>query len=127
MKEISYPKELLADIYHAIHAHSFSANIHTKTLEARIVQDADRIDALGALGLARCLMYSAYKGRPLYDSLDPFASKRELNEERFAIDHFYTKLLKLPNSIKTEHGKILADKRCDFLKIFLETLKEEIQ
>jgi uncharacterized protein len=127
LKEISYPKELLADIYHAIHAHSFSANIHTKTLEARIVQDADRIDALGALGLARCLMYSAYKGRPLYDSLDPFASKRELNEERFAIDHFYTKLLKLPNSIKTEHGKILADKRCDFLKIFLETLKEEIQ
>jgi len=127
LKEISYPQEFLGDIHHAVHAHSFSANIETNTLEARIVQDADRIDALGALGLARCLMYSASKNRPLYDSSDPFASKRELDEDKFAIDHFYTKLLKLPNSTKTEHGKRLANKRCEFLLVFLKTLKEEIK
>jgi len=127
LKENNYPSKFLGRIHHSIHAHSFSANIQTDTLEARIVQDADRIDALGALGLARCLMYSASKDRPLYDSKDPFASNRELDEEKFAIDHFYTKLLKLPDSTKTEHGKYLANKRCEFLKLFLKTLKEEIQ
>lgn len=126
LREVNYPAEYLSAIHHAIHAHSFSAKIPTMTLEAEIVQDADRIDALGALGLARCIMYSAAQNRPLYDSVDPFAENRELDEQAFAIDHFYTKLLKLPDSIKTKNGKALANKRCTFLRLYLTTLKEEI-
>jgi uncharacterized protein len=126
LREVGYPAKYLCAIHHAIHAHSFSANIPTMTLEAEVVQDADRIDALGALGLSRCLMYSAKQNRPLYDSVDPFASQRELNEQSFAIDHFYTKLLKLPDSIKTRSGVALANIRCDFIKAYLAQLKDEI-
>ena len=126
LKTISYPDEYLEDIHHAIHAHSFSANIETKTIEAKIVQDADRMDALGAIGLARCIAYSTIKERPLYDPTDPFAENRELDEGRFAIDHFYTKLLKLPNSMNTEAGKLIARQRADFLQSFLDNLKHEL-
>lgn len=126
LKTISYPSEYFDAIHHAIHAHSFSANIETKTLEAKIVQDADRIDALGALGLARCLAYSAVKNRDLYDHKDPFAENRELNESKFAIDHFYTKLFKLPESMKTESGKEIAKTRAKFLHQFIDALKDEI-
>ena len=57
LTSINYPSKYFEEIHHAIHSHSFSANITTKTLSAKIVQDADRIDALGALGISRCLMY----------------------------------------------------------------------
>lgn len=123
---ISYPEEFFEAIHHAIHAHSFSANIDTLTLEAEIVQDADRIDALGALGLARCLAYSAKKDRALYDSNDPFAENRAFDESKFAIDHFETKLLRLSETMKTKSGNKLAEVRTSFLKDFLSHLKTEI-
>lgn len=126
LKTVSYPEEYLDDIHHAIHAHSFSANIEAKTIEAKVVQDADRMDALGAIGLARCIAYSTIKERPLYDPADPFAENRELDEAKFAIDHFYTKLLKLPNLMKTEAGKLIAKQRADFLQSFLDNLKHEL-
>lgn len=127
LKSISYPEEYYADIHHAIHAHSFSANVETETIEAKVVQDADRIDALGAIGLARCISYSAGKNRKLYCAKDPFAESRELNEKEYAIDHFYTKLLTLPKTMKTAYGKELAQERADFLQLFLDNLKKEIE
>ena len=78
LESINYPEDLLAPIYHAIEAHSFSANIATKTLEARIVQDADRLEALGAIGIARCLLTGGSMGTPLYEPSDPFAANRDL-------------------------------------------------
>lgn len=126
LKKISYPSEYYDAIHHAIHSHSFSANIEPTTVEAMVVQDADRIDALGALGLARCLAYSAKKDRTLYDHEDPFAENRDLDESSFAIDHFYTKLLKLHETMNTDSGKKLAAKRTEFLHSFIDSLKEEI-
>jgi uncharacterized protein len=126
LTSINYPKEYLEAIHHAIHSHSYSANIETKTLEAKVVQDADRIDALGALGLSRCLMYSASKNRPLYDKNDPFAENRELDDNNSAIDHFYTKLQTLPSTMKTTTGKEIADFRWQYIEDFLSQLKSEI-
>jgi uncharacterized protein len=126
LKSIDYPSEYYEEIHHAIHSHSFSANIETKTLSAKIVQDADRIDALGALGISRCLMYSSMKNVPLYDSSDPFAENRELNDKSSAIDHFYTKLEKLPNTMKTQEGKKIAGKRWEYMVSFINQLKSEI-
>lgn len=126
LKDIKYPDKFLDDIHHAIHAHSFSANIEANSLSAKIVQDADRLDALGALGIARCLMYSANVNRPLYNSEDPFAKERKLSDENNAIDHFFTKLKKLPETMKTASGKDLAFKRWSFMELYIEELKKEI-
>lgn len=126
LRGINYPEQFLDEIHHAIHAHSFSANIETKTLSAKIVQDADRLDALGALGIARCLMYSASVERPLYNSNDPFAENRELSDEDNAIDHFFTKLQTLPDTMKTNTGKDIALKRWDFMEDYIYELKNEI-
>ncbi|MEH0374061.1 HD domain-containing protein, partial [Vibrio mimicus] len=72
LNEIGYPKEYHDAIKHAIIAHSFSANVQPDTLEAKIVQDADRLDALGAIGIARCIQVSTNLGVGLYDATDPF-------------------------------------------------------
>jgi len=87
-----FPTELYAGIAHAIRAHSFSAGIVPETLEAKIVQDADRLESLGAIGLARVFYVSGALSRPLFDSLDPFATERPLDDTQYTLDHFQTKL-----------------------------------
>lgn len=126
LKEIGYPEEFHEAIYHAIHAHSFSANVETETLEAKVVQDADRLDALGALGIARCLMYSGSVGTPLYNVEDPFALSREWSDASGAIDHFYTKLQTLPKTMKTDAGIAMANHRWSFMELYLAELRGEV-
>lgn len=126
LTEIDYPMQWIEPIAHAIQAHSFSANIAPETLEAKVVQDADRLDALGAVGLARCLMVGERLGRPLYDPLDPFCEAREADDGRFTIDHFYTKLFKLPALMQTDAGRQEAQRRADYLQAFLDQLRSEI-
>ena len=126
LKENNYPNEYLEDIYHAIQAHSFSANIDTQSLEAKVVQDADRLDALGAIGLARCLMVGERLGLQIYDTKDPFCRTRTADDRQFVIDHFYVKLLKLPQTMKTTGGRQEAQKRADFLRLFLRQLEQEL-
>ena len=82
LKKIDYPAEYYSRIFHAIEAHSFSANIETKTLEANVVQDADRLDALGAIGISRCLIVSTTMGSELYSTEDPFCDERTPNDKR---------------------------------------------
>ena len=126
LESVNYPADLLAQIYHAIEAHSFSANIPTETLEARIVQDADRLEAVGAIGLARCFLTGGSMGTPLYEPADPFAENRDLDDRRYTLDHFYCKLLGLVDTMNTEAGKAEAVKRTDYLKAFLKQLGSEI-
>ncbi|MFP8968050.1 HD domain-containing protein [Pokkaliibacter sp. CJK22405] len=113
-------------IHHAIHAHSFSANVEAKTLEACIVQDADRLDALGAIGLARTFMVGGQLQRALYALNDPFCQERLPDDKRYGLDHFYTKLLLLEESFKTEAGRQEAKKRTAYMKEYLEELRREI-
>lgn len=127
LSEMSYPQQYLKQIYHAIEAHSFSANITTTTQEARVVQDADRLDALGAIGVARCFMVNGQLMRPLYNVEDPFCELREPNDQLFCIDHFYKKLFKLPDTMSTQAGKKEGAKRVEFMKSFLSQLNTEIR
>jgi uncharacterized protein len=121
-----FPPEKIAAIHHAIHAHSFSANVETKTTEAKILQDADRMEALGATGIAR-LFYTAGKmNAALYHANDPLATERIPDDKQFALDHIEVKLLKLPATMKTKTGQILAEKEADFIREFREKLVEEI-
>jgi len=126
LESVQYPSDLLPQIYHAIEAHSFSANIPAETLEARIVQDADRLEAVGAIGIARCFLTGGSMGTPLYEPSDPFAQNRDLDDRRYTLDHFYCKLLGLADTMKTEAGKAEAIKRTGYMKAFLQQLGVEI-
>lgn len=123
---IDYPDDLLDAVRHAIEAHSFSAGIPAETTEAKVVQDADRLDSLGAIGIARCLLVGGRLDRPLLSSEDPFCDQREPDDSRFTLDHFYAKLLTLPATMQTEAGRKMAEHRAQVMKNYLDTLREEI-
>lgn len=127
LQKIAYPAHYLPDIHHAIAAHSFSAKITPRTLEAQVVQDADRLDSLGAIGLARCLMLGGAMGRRLYDPLAPFPQARPVDDRRNTIDHFFVKLLHLAEQMHTRSGRAEALTRTDFLRAFLRQLDDELQ
>ena len=126
LAELNYPVKYFQPIHHAIVAHSFSANIKPITLEAKIVQDADRLDALGAIGLTRCIQVSAGLERPLYHTSDPFCQSRSPDDSKYTIDHFYKKLLSIKDSVHTNAAKAEANKRTLFMKVFLAQLKSEV-
>ncbi len=113
-------------VAHAIAAHSFSAGIAPQTLEARILQDADRLEAIGAIGIARCFYTAGRMGSALYDPADPAAAHRPLDDRAFAIDHFRAKLLTLEGGFQTAAGRRLARERTQFTADFLAAFEEEI-
>ncbi|NTV62962.1 MAG: HD domain-containing protein [Oscillochloris sp.] len=121
-----YPPIYIPSIAHAIAAHSFSAGIAPLTLEARVVQDADRLDALGAVGIARCLMLGAQLGRPLYSPDEPFPLARQPDDTVSSVDHFFTKLLGLAATMTTDVGRAEAERRTTFMRSFLHQLGHEI-
>lgn len=126
LKEIGFPQEFYAEIAHAIEAHSFSANIEVKTIEAKIVQDADRLDGLGAIGIARCFATAGLLKTSFYNSLDPFCKNREPDDKNFTIDHFYKKLFKVAESLKTDSGKAEGHARVRVMQHYLKDLESEI-
>jgi uncharacterized protein len=121
-----FPDRLIDPIAHAIEAHSYSADVSPDTVEAKVVQDADRLDALGAVGLARCFMVGGALDNSLYDPDDPFCKDRPLDDDTYVIDHFYTKLLRLPDTMKTAAGRQEAERRAEFLRTYLDRLADEI-
>jgi uncharacterized protein len=106
-----FPAHLLAGVVHAIEAHSFSAAIAPRTLEAQIVQDADRLDALGAVGLARLFYTAGRMGSALAHETDPLAAARPLDDRAFALDHIAVKLAALPGRMHTAAARALAHAR----------------
>mgnify|MGYP000016914851 FL=1 len=123
---IGYDATLLNDVHHVIAAHSFSAKIAPRTVAARVVQDADRLDAIGAIGIARCLMLGGQLGRTLYDAADPFAEHRTPSDRVSSIDHFYTKLLTLVDTMQTESGRREAQRRTGYMQGYLNQLRSEL-
>ena len=122
-----YEPQYLEDIHHAIQAHSFSAGITPETVEAKVVQDSDRLDALGAIGIARCFMVGGKLGRALYQPDDPFCQNRAPDDKTWTIDHFYQKLFKLPGTMQTDAGKQEAERRVRLMKTYLNALDNEIK
>jgi len=124
--KLKFDESAIAAIQHCIEAHSFSANMEPTTLEARILQDADRLESLGALGIARTFYIAAKLDSELFDGADPFAEHRPLDDKRFAIDHFKTKLLTLAGTMKTDAGRAIADERTATMRTFLAAMADEI-
>lgn len=116
----------LPAVAHAIAAHSFSAGIAPETVEARILQDADRLEALGAIGLARMFVISGRMGGGIVDMDDPMALHRPLDDRRFALDHLEVKLFRLPETMQTRTGRAMAEERAEWMMSFRTRLLSEI-
>ena len=113
-------------VAHAIEAHSFSAGITPRTIEAQVVQDADRLEALGALGIARCFNVSGQMDAALFHGGDPMAQDRALDDRAYALDHFEVKLLRVAETLNTATARGLAQERVAFMKTFRTQLLAEI-
>ncbi|MEK0327506.1 MAG: phosphohydrolase, partial [Nitrosopumilus sp.] len=94
--------------------------------EGKILQDADRLDALGAIGIARTFAVTGAENRSFYNTNDPFCSSRKADDQVWAVDHFFKKLLLLEVKMNTKSAKIEAKRRTKIIKIFLNDLKQEI-
>ncbi|MCW3475718.1 HD domain-containing protein [Limobrevibacterium gyesilva] len=113
-------------VAHAIAAHSFSAGIAPKTIEAKVLQDADRLDAIGCVGIARCFYTGGRMGSALYHPTDPAGRDRPLDDAAYALDHFRAKLLKLQDGFQTATGARLAAERSRVVADFLAAFETEI-
>jgi uncharacterized protein len=113
-------------IAYAIRVHPFSRGITPETLEAKVLQDADRLDAIGAIGVARCFATCADMKRPLYAAADPFCRERAPDDKDNGVDHFFKKLLRIPEHLNTDTARRMARARVDFLRAYLEQLEREI-
>lgn len=127
-----YPLEpaQIEAILHAITAHSFSQGIEPRTLEARVVRDADWLDGLGAIGIMRWAMTGIIKRQPQtrsYHPDDPFGEQHTLDDRLYVLDHFYSKLLTLENGMYTATGRALAEQRTAYMRGYLRQLKAELE
>lgn len=97
---------------------------HSSCKELHCVQDADRLDAIGAFGIMRCAAYSSATNRPLYVPEEDYASNK-YPKGYSAIDHFYDKLLHIKERLKTDAGRAMGEKRHQTMLNFLEAINEE--
>lgn len=123
---LDWPDDRRARVRHCIEAHSFSGGIAPVSLEAKILRDADRLDAIGWIGIARCFYVAGLRRAALYDIDDPAASHRPPDDVAYALDHFRTKLLYLGDDFCTAVGRALAAQRSADLDRFHQGLLAEI-
>jgi uncharacterized protein len=130
MSSHELPADTQHAILHAIITHSFSRGVPPQTLEAKVVRDADRLDGLGAIGIMRWALTGAvlHTAETLsYHPEDPFAEKHEPDDKRYMLDHFYAKLLKLEETMTTETGRFMAERRTGFMRTYLHELRKELE
>jgi uncharacterized protein len=110
----------------AIRTHSFSRGETPTSDLGRALCDADRLEALGVIGLFRTISTGTRMGSRYFHSDDPWARSRALDDRAYGVDHFFTKLLKLPGTLHTEAGRREAERRAEFLRFTLRELAGEI-
>ena len=123
----NYPREKIEKVADAIRTHSYSKRLVPQTLEGKILQDADRLDAIGAIGIARTFSVGGSENRSLYNPTDPFCeSERQLDDTQWTLDHIKKKLMILKNSMHTKTAKKIAEEHTEFMESFLNQLRKEI-
>jgi uncharacterized protein len=127
LKGYGVSKEKIDRISYCIRTHSYSRRLMPATLEGKILQDADRLDALGAIGIARTFSVGGSEDRMFYNPDDPFwKTGREPDDRRWTLDHFQAKLLRLKDSMNTKAAQEMAEERTRFMEQFIEQLKKEL-
>ncbi len=133
LKNINVKPEDVDSLFEIIHAVSFGNEFdvsHVLTVEQKIVRDADRLDAIGAIGIARTFHYGGSKNREIYNKSIPpqkYTSKEAYRSSTSpTINHFYEKLLLLKDRMETKEGKRLAEERHEFMQLFLKQFYDEM-
>ncbi|KAF2068578.1 hypothetical protein CYY_010098 [Polysphondylium violaceum] len=145
LSSLNYPKDSIAKVCLIVQQISFKnelGNLNQEFLiESKIVQDADRLDAIGAVGISRCFSFGAVHHAKFYDELSSYQSysdreTKEISQEEYiqkfkskgsSIDHFYDKLFKLKDMMKTQTGVKLAEQRNQFMISFIKQFDSEIE
>lgn len=134
LREINFPEEKIPKVLYAIEFHEEynwnETNKEITNIETLIIQDADNIDAIGAIGIARTFMYSAAHGIPMYEPDTPLNEADDYKEsatgdDPSTIHHFYHKLFKLQKHMNTNISKLLAKKRAEFMNNFVNEFMDE--
>lgn len=131
LEELDLTEEEIRHIETVIAEVSFNGGneLPATTVESKIVRDADRLDAIGAVGIARTFAYGGAKGRKLYDDNEEARMDMSVEEYRSkstaSVTHFYEKLLLLKDLMVTDKGREMAQQRHGFMVQFLEQLKKE--
>lgn len=123
----AYPQEKIEAVKVCIMECSFSKGIVPDILESKILQDADGLEATGAISIMRTYSSTGQMKRPFYNSADPFCENREPDARQFALDLFYERLLKVAERMHTKTAKEIADRRTRFLLDFLDEFKLELE
>lgn len=124
--EEDFETERLELVASAIREHSYSSGFTPQSTEAQIVCDADRLEAIGAVGIARTFYVSGMLGRSIAHMGDPWGEDRELDDAEYGVDHFFEKLLHVAGTMGTKTGKSMARERHDYLVGFLDELGQEL-
>ena len=127
LEALGWEQSRIDTVASAIESHSFSAGVAPTSLEGCILQDADRLDAIGFGGIARCFYTAGRMRSRLYDLADPEAKARPLDDARNALDHFPKKLLTLNGTFKTRTGQELAKDRHKRVLEFYRGMLAEVQ
>jgi len=127
LNKVGFTPDKIPGVVYAIKVHRFSGKVVPTTLEAKILQDADRIDISGAVGIASTFAYGGIHGSEMYDVDDPLAESRDLDDNSYTLDHFYSKLLHLPETMHTKIGREVANRRREFTRHFLDEFRAEIE
>ena len=126
LRSVGYSEAEIERIGHVIAEHSYSLGRAPSSIESAVLQDADRLDALGAIGLMRTVTCGALMGAVYYDLAEPVAQSRDLDDKKFTLDHLYVKLFRLAEKMNTPAGKTEALQRTEFMRAFVTQLQHEI-
>lgn len=121
-----FPITKIEAIKNCIVRTSFSKGLKAETIEQMILQDADMLEATGAISIMRTFTAGGTMKRALYNVNDPFVKNREPDDFKFSLDLFYSRLLKVKDRMSTKKGKEIALRRAKFLESFLEEIALEI-
>lgn len=122
----SFPEDKIGKVYESINLCSFTKGLQPNFLEGKILQDADSLEATGAVSIMRTFSSAGIMNKTFYNISDPFCKKRKPDDNKYALDLFFTRLLVVQSRLHTKTAKNIAKNRANFLKAFLEELKVEL-
>ncbi|WP_226039967.1 HD domain-containing protein [Natrinema sp. DC36] len=125
LRELGAGAGVIERVQHCVRAHRYSNDVEPATLEAKLVSDADNLDALGAVGIARTFAHGGETGSPIHDPARPVAED-DTDGGATQYDHFFEKILDLPERMYTDAGRDLAVDRAAFVREFLERFDREV-